>query len=109
VPSGTALTIVDKIMEKKGLDKKDVLKIGRHKGKNPRKWGDDEIAIHSVRGGDITGDHVILYAGNGERIELKHQVHSRDSFAIGALKAARFVVEHKKEPKIYSMLDVLGL
>ena len=63
------------------------------------------IPIHAIRAGDIVGDHTILYAGGGERIEIKHQAHSRDVFAIGALKAAKWVV--KKGPGLYSMQDVL--
>ena len=64
------------------------------------------IPVHAIRAGDIIGDHTIIYAGNQERIEIKHQAHSRDVFAIGALKAAKCVA--KKEPGLYSMQDVLG-
>ena len=67
----------------------------------------EEIGIHAVRAGDIVGDHTILYAGPGERIELKHQAHSRDTFVRGALKAAGFIATAK--PGLYSMQDVLGL
>ncbi|MFH1397037.1 MAG: 4-hydroxy-tetrahydrodipicolinate reductase [Candidatus Omnitrophota bacterium] len=64
-----------------------------------------EIPVHSVRLGDIVGDHTIIFCGNSERIEIKHQAHSRDLFALGALKAARWVID--KPAGIYSMQDVL--
>ena len=68
----------------------------------------NEIGIHSIRGGDIVGDHTVLYAGPGERIELKHQAHSRECFATGAIKAIKFIVK-QNEIRIYSMKDVLNL
>jgi len=108
-PSGTALTLLEKICESRGLDVNKTAKFGREKGKISRTWGENEIGVHAIRAGDIVGDHIILYAGDGERIELKHQAHSRDCFAAGALKAAKFLVSKKNEPKIYSMSDVLGL
>jgi 4-hydroxy-tetrahydrodipicolinate reductase len=58
-----------------------------------------------VRAGDIVGDHTVLFAGPGERLEIKHQAHSRTAFASGAVRAARWVVG--REPGIYSMTDVL--
>lgn len=64
-----------------------------------------EIPIHAIRLGDIVGDHTIIFCGNSERIEIKHQAHSRDLFALGALKAARWVFG--KPPGLYSMQDVL--
>lgn len=63
------------------------------------------ITIHAIRAGDIVGDHTILYAGNQERIEIRHQAHSRDVFALGALRAAKWVVN--KPAGLYSMQDVL--
>lgn len=63
------------------------------------------ITIHAIRAGDIIGDHTIVYAGNHERIEIKHQAHSRDVFALGALRAAKWVAH--KPPGLYSMQDVL--
>ncbi len=62
---------------------------------------------HSVRLGDIVGDHTVIFCGNSERIEIKHQAHTRDLFALGALKAAKWVAGQK--PGLYSMKDVLGL
>lgn len=64
-----------------------------------------EIPIHAIRLGDIVGDHTIVFCGNSERIEIKHQAHSRDLFALGALKAAKWVMG--KPPGLYSMQDVL--
>lgn len=63
------------------------------------------ITIHAIRAGDIVGDHTIIYAGGGERIEIKHQAHSRDVFALGALRAAKWIVN--KPQGLYSMQDVL--
>jgi len=64
-----------------------------------------EIPIHAIRLGDIVGDHIIIFCGNSERIEIKHQAHSRDLFALGALKAAKWVIG--KPAGLYSMQDVL--
>jgi 4-hydroxy-tetrahydrodipicolinate reductase len=64
-----------------------------------------EIPIHAVRLGDIVGDHTIIFCGNSERIEIKHQAHSRDLFALGALKAAKWIFG--KPPGLYTMQDVL--
>jgi 4-hydroxy-tetrahydrodipicolinate reductase len=68
--------------------------------------GKKEIPVHSVRLGDIVGDHMIIFCGNSERIEIKHQAHSRDLFAVGALKAAKWVFG--KPAGLYSMQDVLN-
>jgi 4-hydroxy-tetrahydrodipicolinate reductase len=64
-----------------------------------------EIPVHSVRLGDIVGDHTVIFCGNSERVEIKHQAHSRDLFAQGALKAAKWVFG--KPAGLYSMQDVL--
>ncbi|MDD4901171.1 MAG: 4-hydroxy-tetrahydrodipicolinate reductase [Patescibacteria group bacterium] len=66
-----------------------------------------EIGIHSIRGGDIVGEHTVIFAGNGERVELTHKASSRATFANGALRAAQWVVG--KPAGLYSMTDVLGL
>ncbi|AKB76298.1 Dihydrodipicolinate reductase [Methanosarcina lacustris Z-7289] len=99
-PSGTALRAADVISEVLG-GKEYVY--GRE-GIAPR---GKEIGIHAVRGGDITGDHTVLFVGNSERIEIRHMAHSRQIFAKGAVRAAEWVCG--KEPGIYSMDDVLGL
>ncbi len=92
-----------------GVKLEDVVKYGRDKGVNPRKLGDKEIGIHAIRAGDIVGDHTVLYGGPGERIELVHRVSSREAFAQGAVKAAKYVAKNPKLGKILSMQDVLGL
>jgi 4-hydroxy-tetrahydrodipicolinate reductase len=99
-PSGTALKAAGIISNK--LGGRDFV-YGRH-GISPR---DKEIGIHAVRGGDIVGDHTVLFAGDGERIEIKHQAHSRQAFARGAVRAAEWVCEAK--PGVYEMRDVLGI
>lgn len=99
-PSGTALRAADVISE--ALGGKEYV-YGRE-GIAPR---GKEIGIHAVRAGDITGDHTVLFAGNSERIEIRHMAHSRQIFAKGAVRAAEWVCGQK--PGIYSMDDVLGL
>jgi 4-hydroxy-tetrahydrodipicolinate reductase len=66
-----------------------------------------EIGIQTIRAGDIVGDHTVLFGTMGERIEITHRAHSRDTFASGALRAAGWVV--KQPPGLYDMLDVLDL
>jgi 4-hydroxy-tetrahydrodipicolinate reductase len=97
-PSGTALKAADVISS--ALREKPPYVYGRE-GAAPR---GKEIGIHAVRGGDIVGDHTVLFACDGERMEIKHQVHSRQAFASGAVKAARWIVTQK--PGIYSMDDM---
>lgn len=104
-PSGTAKRIAENIAEAVNRNLDEVAIHGREGIVGARK--PKEIGVHAVRGGDIVGDHTILYAGPGERIELKHQAHSRDTFARGAIAAAKFIVDQK--PGLYGMEDVLGL
>ena len=99
-PSGTAMKAAEVIS--KVLGGKEFVH-GRH-GLSPRR---KEIGIHAVRGGDIVGDHTVLFAGDGERIEIKHQAHSRQAFANGAVRAAMWVSTAR--PGIYEMKDVLGI
>ncbi len=99
-PSGTAIRAADVISE--ALGGKEYV-YGRE-GIAPR---GKEIGIHAVRGGDITGDHTVLFVGNSERIEIRHMAHSRQIFAKGAVRAAEWVCG--EEPGIYNMDDVLGL
>lgn len=108
-PSGTALKIGETIANSIGSNLDEIAKYGRQKGPNKRLVGaKNEIGIHSIRGGDIVGDHTILFAGPGERIELKHQAHNRACFASGAIKAIKFIAK-AKENKIYEMKEVLNL
>ena len=67
----------------------------------------EEIGIQTVRAGDIIGDHTVLFAGPGERVEIVHKASSRDTFATGAVKAAVWL--HDKQNGLYDMQDVLGL
>ncbi len=104
-PSGTALMLGQAAADGAGLDLKKSQLDGRtgHPGARTR----EEIGFHAVRGGDIVGDHTVLMAGTGEMIELSHRATSRETFAMGALNAAAWVVQQK--PGLYSMKDVLGL
>lgn len=99
-PSGTAMTAAEVIS--KAMGGKDLV-FGRE-GICPR---GKEIGIHAVRGGDIVGDHTVMFVGNSERIELRHQAHSREIFVGGAVMAAKWVASQKKGI-VYSMNDVLS-
>jgi len=102
-PSGTALKLAERICERMSWHAGEVLLGGRHGmvGERPRR----QLAVHAVRGGDVVGDHMVIFAGQGERIELIHRATSRDVFARGALRAARFLVG--RPPGLYGMKDVL--
>jgi 4-hydroxy-tetrahydrodipicolinate reductase len=99
-PSGTAVTAAEIISREMGG--KDLV-FGRE-GMCPR---GKEIGIHAVRGGDIVGDHTVMFIGNSERIELRHQAHSREIFVGGAVMAAKWVFSQKKGV-VYDMSDVLS-
>jgi 4-hydroxy-tetrahydrodipicolinate reductase len=102
-PSGTALAIADSINSAiPGNEMKYVY--DRHSSMQKRTR--DEIGIHSVRGGTITGEHAVLFAGNDEMIEIKHTAVSKDLFAEGALKAAAFL--YGKMPGYYKMQDIFS-
>jgi 4-hydroxy-tetrahydrodipicolinate reductase len=104
-PSGTALKIAE-VLAKAVNRELDQVGIYARKGLiGERKKG--EIGIQTLRAGDIVGDHTILFGGMGERIEVTHRASSRDTFARGALRAARWVV--RQPPGLYDMMDVLGL
>ena len=70
---------------------------------------DSEIGIQTLRGGDVVGEHTVYLIGEGERLELTHRAWSRDTFARGALRAARWLLEDGRQPGLYSMADVLDL
>ena len=93
-PSGTALRIAEVLAESLDRNLAEVGAYGRHGmvGARPEK----EIGIHAIRGGDISGDHTVLYAGAGERIEITHRAHTREAFAKGAIRAAQWVVDAPK-------------
>ena len=102
-PSGTAKKLAELIAEAKERPLKDLAVYGRegNVGERPK----NEIGIHAIRAGDVVGDHTIVYAGENERIELTHRAHSRDVFAKGALRAAKYLAD--KSPGLYSMQDVI--
>lgn len=99
-PSGTAVTAADIISKAMGGKEK----VCGREGICPR---GKEIGIHSIRGGDIVGDHTVMFIGNSERIEIRHQAHSREIFVAGAVMAAGWVVSQKKGV-VYDMNDVLA-
>lgn len=104
-PSGTALRLAECLAEAKNWDLDEVGNYGRHGmvGERPKK----EIGVQTVRGGDVFGVHTVYFMGPGERIEVTHQAHSRETFAAGALRAAAWLAD-KKPGRLYTMADVLG-
>jgi 4-hydroxy-tetrahydrodipicolinate reductase len=101
-PSGTAARLAD-VIETVRSDTDRVH--GREGMCGPRDPG--ELALHSLRGGDVVGEHTVIFAGEGERFELTHRAHSRRTFARGTIRAIRFIVD--KKPGLYTMADILGL
>ena len=104
-PSGTAKTLAEILAQVRQEQLERVARYGRSGLVGERTGA--EIGIHSVRGGDVVGDHTVIFAGAGERVELTHRASSRETFANGALRAAEWVVTRK--PGLYDMQDVLGL
>jgi len=104
-PSGTAQTLAEILAEAR---KQQLEKVARHgRAGLVGERTETEIGIHSIRGGDVVGDHTGIFAGPGERLELTHKASSRDTFANGAVRAAQWAV--KQPPGLYDMRDVLGL
>ncbi|MFQ6067409.1 MAG: 4-hydroxy-tetrahydrodipicolinate reductase [bacterium] len=103
-PSGTAKKIAQIIARTKNTD---LAKTGVYGRKGARIRSPDEIGIHAVRGGSVIGDHMVLFAGPGERLEIIHRAESRGIFAQGAILAAKFIVG--KDAGLYDLQDVLGL
>jgi 4-hydroxy-tetrahydrodipicolinate reductase len=104
-PSGTAKSLAGILAEVRQQQLEKVARHGRAGIVGERTA--TEIGIHSVRGGDVVGDHTVIFANVGERLELTHKASSRDTFANGALRAAQWAV--KQTPGLYDMQDVLGL
>jgi 4-hydroxy-tetrahydrodipicolinate reductase len=100
-PSGTAARLADAIAKARPGS---AVVHGREGLVGARKSG--EIGMHSLRGGDVTGEHTVIFAGEGERFELTHRAHSRRTFARGTIRAIRFI--DGKKPGLYTMADVLG-
>jgi 4-hydroxy-tetrahydrodipicolinate reductase len=104
-PSGTAVKLAQNLAAALGRDLDKVGVYERHGIIGERRA--EEIGIQTIRGGDIVGEHTVIFAGVGERIELTHRAHSRDNFARGAVKAALWVVN--QDPGLFDMQHVLGL
>lgn len=104
-PSGTAVRLLEEMATARGWDLDQVAKHGRQGmvGARPKQ----EIGVSVIRGGDIVGDHTVYFITQGERLELTHRAHNRDTFAQGAVRAALWVAG--KAPGLYDMQDVLGL
>ncbi|RME90624.1 MAG: 4-hydroxy-tetrahydrodipicolinate reductase [Verrucomicrobia bacterium] len=104
-PSGTAASLARILAEARGWSLAETARHGREGviGERPAR----EIGIHALRGGDVVGDHTVIFAGVGERLELTHRASSRETFAQGALRAALWV--RQQPPGLYDMQDVLGL
>jgi 4-hydroxy-tetrahydrodipicolinate reductase len=104
-PSGTALRLGEVIARGLGRKWEDIGVYGRKGMVGERSR--EEIGMHAIRAGDIVGEHTVIFGGIGERIEVTHRAHTRDTFAQGAVRAAKWVVNRK--PGLYDMSDVLGL
>lgn len=104
-PSGTAKRLAEILAEVRNLQYNEDVKHGRFGIVGERT--STEIGMHAVRGGDVVGDHTVIFAANGERVELTHKASSRETFARGALRAAVWATG--REPGLYDMQDVLGL
>ena len=103
-PSGTALRLAEVVAEAMGRDLARDGNFGRRGavGERPPK----QIGVQTLRGGDVVGEHTALFLGEGERLEITHRATSRDQFARGAVRAARWAVD--RAPGLYDMQDVLG-
>lgn len=105
-PSGTATRLAEVLAEAREVALADVARHGREGLVGARPPG--EIGIHAVRGGDVVGDHTVLFAAEGERVELTHRASSRETFALGALRAAAWL-QTQPAGRVYDMEDLLGL
>lgn len=104
-PSGTAATLAQILADVRRQSLAEVVRHGRQGITGERSA--TEIGVHSLRGGDVVGDHTVVFAAAGERLELTHRASSRETFAQGALRAAQWVIG--RPPGLYDMQDVLGL
>lgn len=104
-PSGTAERLGELVAAVRERAYEETTRHGRKGLVGARVKG--EIGMHALRGGDVVGDHTVMFAANGDRVELSHRAGSRDTFAAGALRAAKFVAH--AAPGVYDMRDVLGL
>jgi len=104
-PSGTAKRLAEILAEVRHLSYNNDVRHGRS-GMVGERTG-TEIGMHAIRGGDVVGDHTVIYATPGERVELTHKASSRETFARGSIRAAKWAAE--RPPGLYDMQDVLGL
>ena len=104
-PSGTAYMMAEAVAEARGQNLKDVAVYGREGQTGAREVG--TIGIHAIRGGEIIGDHTVMFIADGEVVEITHRARARMTFAAGAVRAATWVI--KQEVGQYNMQDVLGL
>ena len=104
-PSGTAYMMAEAVAEARGQNLKDVVVYGREGQTGEREVG--SIGIHAIRGGEIIGDHTVMFIADGEVVEITHRARARMTFAAGAVRAATWVI--KQEVGQYNMQDVLGL
>ncbi len=104
-PSGTAARLGEILCQARGLSYANDVRHGRQGLPGPRPK--NEIGMHALRGGDVVGDHTVIFATSGERIEFTHKASSRENFARGAIRAARFLAD--AAPGLYDMQDVLHL
>lgn len=104
-PSGTARRLAEILADVRSLDYAEDVRHGRHGDVGARTTA--EIGVHALRGGDVVGDHTVVFAGSGERVELTHKASSRNTFANGAIRAAKWV--RTRGSGLFDMQDVLGL
>lgn len=104
-PSGTAYMMAEAVAQARGQALKEVAVYGREGQTGARKKG--EIGIHAIRGGEIIGDHTVMFIADGEVVEITHRARARMTFAAGAVRAATWIIEQKAGQ--YNMQDVLGL
>ena len=104
-PSGTAYMMAEAVAEARGQNLKDVAVYGREGQTGAREVG--SIGIHAIRGGEIIGDHTVMFIADGEVVEITHRARARMTFAAGALRAATWIVQQSAGQ--YNMQDVLGL
>ena len=106
-PSGTARRLAEILAEVRELSYDEDMRHGRFGDVGARTQ--DEIGVHAIRGGDVVGDHTVIYAADGERVELTHKASSRNTFANGAVRAAKWLAQENKTSGLFDMQDVLGL
>ena len=106
-PSGTAKRLGEILAEASGVSYEEATRHGRYGDVGART--SREIGMHALRGGDVVGDHTVIYAGDSERVELTHKASSRRIFASGAIRAAKWVKENDHVSGLFDMQDVLGL